>query len=155
MQDLAKSLSLTYAAGTVGALANALVVWILGAAGINAALGVKIAPALTPAFIYSKLVWGGLWGFVFLLPFFPGSPIIRGLVYSIGPTLVQLLLVFPFKLDKGMMGLDLGTLTPVFVIVANAVWGVAASLWFARTMPSADRDSASRRFVQRLRGSKR
>jgi hypothetical protein len=28
-----------------------------------------------------------------------------------------------------MMGLDLGTLTPAFVFVFNAVWGLAAILW--------------------------
>jgi len=154
MQDFAKSLSLTYAAGSLGALANAIVVWALGAASINAALGIKIAPAFTLPFLYSKLVWGGLWGFLFLLPFFSTSPVIRGLVYSIGPTLVQLFLVFPLKLHNGMMGLDLGTLTPVLVIVANAVWGIVASLWLAWTMPPAAGDSAPSRILQKLTRSR-
>jgi hypothetical protein len=37
--------------------------------------------------------------------------------------------IFPYQLNKGMMGLDLGTLTPLFVLFFNAVWGVAAALW--------------------------
>jgi hypothetical protein len=37
--------------------------------------------------------------------------------------------VFPYQLNKGMMGLDLGTLTPGFVLFFNAIWGVAAALW--------------------------
>jgi hypothetical protein len=31
--------------------------------------------------------------------------------------------------NRGMMGLDLGTLTPVFVFFFNALWGLAAALW--------------------------
>jgi len=50
-------------------------------------------------------------------------------MYSLGPTLVQLFVVFPFKLGKGWMGLDLGTLMPLFVVFFNIVWGVCAAAW--------------------------
>jgi len=53
----------------------------------------------------------------------------RGLIFSLGPTLVQLFVVFPMKANKGVMGLDLGLLTPVFVFVFNAIWGLAAAIW--------------------------
>jgi hypothetical protein len=35
--------------------------------------------------------------------------------------------VFPLKADKGVMGLDLGVFTPLFVIFFNAVWGLVAA----------------------------
>jgi hypothetical protein len=129
MRDTLRSLSLVFAGGTVGGLANGLVVWLFGLAGISTALGVKLAPALTPPWLYPRLVWGGIWGVLFLLPWWRGRPWLRGLVFSLGPTLVMLFVVFPVKLDKGVLGLQVGALTPVFVLVYNAVWGLAAAWW--------------------------
>jgi hypothetical protein len=129
MKNLLRNLSLTYAAGSVGGLINSLAVWVLGAVAITGALGVKLAPDLTSAFLYPRLVWGGLWGFLFLLPFLRNSPALRGIVYSIGPTLVQLFVVFPFMAKKGMLGLQLGPLTPMFVVFFNIIWGITAAYW--------------------------
>jgi hypothetical protein len=47
----------------------------------------------------------------------------------LGPTIVQLFVIFPNYVNKGMLGIELGTLTPAFVLFFNAVWGVAAALW--------------------------
>ncbi len=123
-------LSLAYAAGTVGGLANGLVVWLFGYLGITALMGVRIAPALTADMLYPRLVWGGLWGFLFLLPFLETSPVLRGIVFSIAPSLVQLFIVFPSKIPDGMLGLPLGAATPLFVLFFNIVWGIIASYWF-------------------------
>jgi hypothetical protein len=46
MKNLLMDLSLAYAAGSVGGLINALVVWVLGVRAITGALGVNVAPAL-------------------------------------------------------------------------------------------------------------
>lgn len=129
MANAANRLGNAFAAGSLGGLANALVVWLAGNLGITAALGVAIAPALTTAMLYQRMVWGGIWGFIFLLPFFKGSIFWRGLIWSLGPTLVQLWVVFPMKAGKGQMGLELGLLTPLFVVFFNAVWGWVAALW--------------------------
>jgi hypothetical protein len=129
MTNIFRTLSLVFAAGCVGAVANSLAVWLFGDLGINAALGVKIAPKLTPAWLYPRIVWGGIWGALFLLPILRNSFITRGLLYSLGPSLVMLFIVFPMKAKKGMLGLDLGNLTPVLVLFFNAIWGVAAALW--------------------------
>jgi hypothetical protein len=129
MQKLLKTASLAYAAGNVGAVVNSLAAWLFGMLGVSAALGVKMAPSLAVAWLYPRLVWGGLWGFIFLLPLLPGSPLLRGLLFSIGPTLGQLFVVFPLSLGKGLLGLDLGALTPVLVVLFNAIWGIVASYW--------------------------
>jgi hypothetical protein len=123
------NLGLVFAAGALGGLVNGLVVWAFGHLGITAALGVKIAPELTPAMLYARIVWGGIWGFIFLLPFYRRDIFWRGIIYSLGPTLVQLFVVFPYKAGKGAAGLDLGILTPFFVIVFNAFWGWAAAIY--------------------------
>ncbi|MGD2175595.1 MAG: hypothetical protein PVJ27_09345 [Candidatus Brocadiaceae bacterium] len=124
-----RRLSTAFAAGALGGAVNGIVVWGAGGLGLTTALGVQIAPALTRELIYSKVVWGAIWGLLFLLPLWRRSVVVRGLIYSIGPTLVQLLLVFPLKADKGMLGLELGVLTPLFVLLFNAAWGITAALW--------------------------
>jgi hypothetical protein len=129
---LIQKISLAFAAGCVGGLVNSLVLWFFGAIGINQFLGVHLAPTLTPAFLYPRLVWGGLWGFLFLLTWRHNTILLPGLIYSLGPTLVQLFLVFPYEANKGFLGLQLGLLTPLLVVFFNAVWGLATALWLNR-----------------------
>ncbi len=133
MKKLIKRISLMFAAGAMGGLINSLLVWFFGAKGITGHFGVAIAPALTGPWLYPRLVWGGLWGFLFLLPLMESRQIPRGLVFSLGPTLVQLFFIFPSVNHKGLLGVDLGALTPVFVLFFNAVWGVVAALWLKWT----------------------
>ncbi|MCP4668295.1 MAG: hypothetical protein GY849_18280 [Deltaproteobacteria bacterium] len=129
MKRLLMRATLAFGAGSLGALANSLALWLLGAYGITASLGVHLAPDLTPPWLYARLVWGGIWGFLFLLPLWRNKPYRRGLLLSLAPTLVQLLIVFPYHTRQGTMGMGLGALTPVFVIALNALWGMVASLW--------------------------
>ncbi|MFW6122709.1 MAG: hypothetical protein ACOC6L_00560 [Thermodesulfobacteriota bacterium] len=124
-----KEVSLTFAAGVLGGLANSLTVWLFGLVGLNQLLGVSLAPALTPAWLYPRLVWGGLWGWLFLLRFPRLTYLSRGLVFSLGPSLVQIFLVFPLKAQKGVGGIELGYLTPLLVLFFNAVWGLTTALW--------------------------
>jgi len=84
---------------------------------------------LTTALLYSKLVWGGIWGSLFLIPLGRLSFPVKGLLFSLGPSLVQLFVVFPFQAPKGILGLQLGALTPLFVLIYNAVWGIIAGVW--------------------------
>lgn len=127
MRSVLRALAVGYAAGAVGALANSVALWAAGQAGLTAALGVAIAPALTPAWLQPRLVWGGLFGLGLALPWPAAAWVRRGLLLSLAPSAVQLFVVFPWKTGHGLLGLDLGLLTPLVVLVANAVWGVVAS----------------------------
>jgi len=129
MKKLAKRLTVIFAAGCLGGLANSLVVWQFGAYGVTKSLGVRIAPDLSPVWLYPRLVWGGIWGLLFLLPVFRSSVLKRGLLLSLGPTIIQLFVVFPYKADQGMMGMGLGALTPLLVFVFNAIWGITVAIW--------------------------
>ena len=72
---------------------------------------------------------------MFLLPLLRQSRLLQGLLYSLGPTIVQLFIVFPIKANKGVMGLDLGAMTPLFVIIFNGVWGICAAFWLSAAYP--------------------
>ena len=136
MKNVFKNLSLLFASGSLGGLTNSITVWIFGTLGITAALGVKLAPALTKTWLYPRIVWGGLWGFLFLLPFLRQSFFFRGLLYSLGPTIVQLFIIFPIQAGEGLMGIHLGIMTPIFVLFFNAVWGICTALWIKLTKES-------------------
>ncbi len=121
-------LLLFFSAGCVGGLANSFAVWFCGSFGVTALANVAIAPVWTPAWLYQRLVWGGIWGLFFILPILSDRLVRKGILLSLLPTLVQLFVVFPLKAHKGIAGLELGQLTPVFVIVFNAIWGAATGL---------------------------
>lgn len=128
----ARALSLFYAAGAVGALASSLAAWLLGELGVPRAFGIALPANGSAGWLYPRLVWGGLWGLLFVLPLTP-AVVPRGLLVSIAPTLFQLFVVFPAWLGKGVAGLELGLLTPLFVALYNAVWGITASWWVKGT----------------------
>lgn len=128
----ARSLSLFFAAGVVGALGNSVVAWLFGQLGVPRALGVELAPAWSPGWLYPRLVWGGLWGLLFVLPL-TANVVQRGLLVALAPALFQLFVVLPAWQGRGIGGLELGTLTPLFVLVYTAVWGLIASWWVKGT----------------------
>lgn len=123
-----KKLLLFFAAGALGAFANSIAVWLFGHFGITSAAGVAIAPALTPGYLYPRIVWGGLWGLLFLLPMMQSKLLLKGTVLSLVPTAVQLFIIFPLKAHKGVAGLALGLYTPLFVLFFNWIWGLVTAL---------------------------
>ena len=129
MKRFAIKLSLVFAAGCLGGLVNSLAVWFVGQKGITGALGVKIAPHLTAPWLYQRLIWGGIWGVLFLLPLLRKSVFARGILYSLGPTLAMLFYIFPMVNGKGLLGMALGDLTPFFVFFYNLLWGISAAAW--------------------------
>jgi len=123
-----RQLLVFFAAGCLGGLANSLTLWLFGHYGVTGTFGVAIAPAFSPAWLYPRLVWGGLWGLLFVLPIAGSRVLARGAILSLFPTAIQLFVVFPFKANKGLAGLELGMLTPAFVIFFNWVWGIVTAL---------------------------
>ena len=123
-----KKLLIFFAAGCLGALANSITVWLFGKFGITSSFGVSIAPSLTPEWLYPRLVWGGIWGLLFILSIFQSKLLVKGTILSLFPTAVQLFVVFPIKAHKGIAGIELGLFTPVLVIFFNWVWGVTTAI---------------------------
>ncbi|TBR41225.1 hypothetical protein CBF23_010420 [Marinomonas agarivorans] len=122
-----RKLYIYFAVGCLGALANSIVVWLFGYLGITSSLGVSIAPSLSLNWLYPRIVWGGIWGLLFILPMWNSRLLLKGAVLSLFPTAVQLFVIFPMK-EKGIAGLELGLFTPIFVLFFNWVWGAVAAL---------------------------
>jgi hypothetical protein len=129
MKRFFRKLTVVFCAGVLGGLANSLAVWLFGVYGFNKALDVRISPDLSAPWLYQRLIWGGIWGVLFLLPLLQSHPVRKGLLLSLGPTLVQLFVIFPYKTHDGMLGLELGALTPLVILAVNAIWGIVAALW--------------------------
>jgi hypothetical protein len=116
-------LAAAYFGGAVGALANSLAAWLLGRAGIFAAIGVELRPGLSWEWLENRLLWGGLWGLGYPLVKRLGLPPVRtGLLLSLLPSAAQLLWFYP-RAGDGVLGLERGLATPLVVLALNALWG--------------------------------
>ncbi len=122
-------LTLVFASGCLGGLLNSLTVWLFSITGITGLFGVAIAPTLTPTWLYPRIVWGGIWGFLFFWNSCHKNYLSHSLIYGLFPTFVQLFIIFPLSTNKGLMGVELGRLTPLFIIWFNSVWAVSTALW--------------------------
>lgn len=123
-----KTLLVAYAAGGLGALAACLTMWLFGRYGIPQSFDVALAPSWSPAWLYPRIVWGGLWGLLFALPMLQGRPLLKGSLLSLFPALVLLLIVFPLRQGHGVAGIELGWLAPFFVLFYCWVWGIVTAL---------------------------
>lgn len=113
-------------AGIIGGIFNSIGIWGFGVLGINQALGFNMEPALSIPWLMPRLISSGLWGLLFLLPFWRDNLIKKGIILSFGPLLFMLFLVFP-KMGAGVMGLKLGNTAPAFALVFTLVWGITAA----------------------------
>ena len=123
-----KKFLLAFAAGCVGGLVYCIVMWLFSRYGISQSLGVSLYGSLSPQWMYPRIVWGGLWGLLFLLPMLTNSIVMRSLVISLIPTLVQLLIIYPFYLGKGFAGLQLGLLAPLLVWFFFWIWALSTAI---------------------------
>ncbi|MBI5440413.1 MAG: hypothetical protein HY900_04285 [Deltaproteobacteria bacterium] len=120
-----RRVSAAYVGGLVGALDDSF------DTGFSArrVLGIGLRPEWTAPWLYPRLVWGGVWGLLFLLPVLRARAVLRGVVFSLAPTAVVLFAVFP-GMGKGPLGLGFGALTPALVALLNFGWGIVASVWY-------------------------
>ncbi len=114
--------TLDFGAGVLGAAADVIALVILGA------LTIIPAPEVTKPWLYRALVWGGLWGFLFLIPW-KASWWLRGLVFSLGPTAVLWFVIYPSVADLGVLGLGHGIRGPIVPLITNGAWGLVAAWW--------------------------
>jgi hypothetical protein len=137
MNNYRSLLCICFCAGLLGAFASSDVAWMAAAAGLPQWCGVNLVPEWTADWIYPRLIFGGLWGLVYSITV--STPRTRtrwmrkGLWVSLLPSAWQLFYTYPSQTSFGIMGLGLGTLTPVFVVCYNLVWGAVTGI-FARAL---------------------
>lgn len=118
--------ALYFTAAALGGLAVVLTAWSLGQIGAADLFGVSIKPALEKTLIYRQMVWGGIWGLVFLVPLKIKPLWLKGLVMTLAPVIVALAVLFPMG-GAGFLGLERGTLTPLYVYLINIPWGLVTA----------------------------
>ncbi|GAB7079872.1 hypothetical protein [Megalodesulfovibrio paquesii] len=134
--------------GAVGGLVNSVAVWGFGILGINQALDFAMAPALTWPWLGPRLLFGGLWGLLLLLPFWKSRPWPKALVISLAPTAYMLFKVFP-DMGKGLFGLGAGAGAPYMVLFFNAIWGLSAMGFLIASQVGGGRPAAPRKITRK------
>lgn len=123
-----KNALLVFAAGCFAMLIQSVAMNLAVSYGLFHSLGVHIGASYSPNWLYPHIVWGGLWGFVFLLPVLSSNLLLRSFVLCLIPALEQLFIGYPFFEGKGVAGLSRGLLTPVVVVFFWWLWALATSL---------------------------
>ncbi|MBU2538208.1 MAG: hypothetical protein KKH22_07195 [Proteobacteria bacterium] len=126
---MVRKISGAFTGGALGALIDSVNIWALGQTGITAWLGIGLRPQFTPSWLYPRLVWGGIWAMLLIIPFLRQKTAMRGILMSLIPTTMMFLMVFP-EMGMGLFGLNAGLLTPLLVLLLNFIYGMAASFWY-------------------------
>lgn len=129
--NIFRKISAAFTGGALGALLDCFNIWFMGKSGLSAAIGVTMTPQFTAPWAYKRMIWGGIWMLLLLIPVMRRKTITRGMLFSLAPSAMMLFYVLP-QMGKGYYGLGFGTLTPVVVIVLNFIYGIAASLWYSQ-----------------------
>lgn len=131
--QVVRKVSGAFTGGALGALLDSFNIWFMGVVGISDLIGITMKPAFTAPWVYQRMIWGGIWMLLLLLPVWRGKTLVRGMVFSLVPSAMMLFVVLP-DMGKGMLGLGFGAFMPVVVIGLNFIYGIFASLWFAKTI---------------------
>lgn len=137
MKRTSALISVCFCAGLLGALANTAFAWFCSNYGLTELAGVTLKTGFGRDILYPRLVWGGIWGLLYGLTVIPARSrkhwVRKGLLISLAPTLYHLFVVFPYQTIHGTLGMELGLLTPLFILCFNLVWGFFTGV-FARLL---------------------
>lgn len=133
MNPLLKKISGAFTGGALGALLDSFNIWAMGRWGVSDLIGIDMKPEFTAPWLYQRMVWGGLWMLLLLLPLWRQRTAMRGMVFSLLPSAMMLFIVLP-SMGKGMLGVGFGILMPVVVVGLNFIYGILASFWYSRVV---------------------
>jgi len=128
-----RRISGAFTGGAIGGLVDSVNITILGEMGISNLLRVTMKPDFTAPWLYQRMIWGGIWMLLLLLPLWKKQTVLRGCLFSLLPSAMMLFVVLP-DMGKGFLGLGFGTLTPVVVIGLNLIYGIVAAYWYKSTV---------------------
>ena len=126
-----RKISVAFAGGALGGLVDSFNIWFMGKVGISDLIGLTMKPEFTAPWLYPRMVWGGIWMLLLLLPLLRKKVLLRGCLFSFPPSAMMLFFVLP-GMGKGALGLGFGMVTPIVVIGLNSIYGMVASLWYRK-----------------------
>lgn len=128
-----RHISGAFTGGALGALLDSVNIWGMGVLGISDLMGITMKPEFSAPWAYQRMIWGGLWMLLLLLPLLRQRILLRGMLFSLVPSCMMLFVVLP-SMGQGMLGLGFGALMPAVVIGLNFIYGIFASFWYAKTI---------------------
>lgn len=126
-----RKISAAFAGGALGAFVDSFNIWFMGKTGISDLIGLAMKPEFSAPWLYKRMIWGGIWMLLLLLPLLKKKVLLRGCLFSLLPSVMMLFLVLP-GMGKGVLGLGFGAVTPLVVIALNCIYGMVASLWYRK-----------------------
>jgi len=126
-----RKISAAFTGGALGGFVDSFNIWFMGKAGISDLIGLTMKPEFSAPWLYQRMIWGGIWMLLLLLPLLKKKVLQRGCLFSLLPSAMMLFMVLP-EMGKGMLGLGFGLVTPLVVIGLNCIYGMVASLWYRK-----------------------
>ncbi len=124
MSSVPRAVALCFAAGAAAGFIKCVAAWLALRYGVAAQLGAHVVGSLSPAVMHPRIVIGGLWGLLFLLPMARGSVLVSGLLWGVVVAAVELVL-FPLIAGRTPALLNM---TVLFALLLWLVWGLVAAL---------------------------
>ena len=78
-----RKVSGAFTGGAIGGLVDSIAIWLLGKIGITGLLGVTMRPDFTAPWLYRRMVWGGIWMLLLLLPLWQNRTVLRGCLFIV------------------------------------------------------------------------
>lgn len=128
-----RKLSGAFTGGALGALLDSFNIWFMGVIGISDMIGITMKPEFAAPWAYKRMIWGGIWMLLLLLPIMKERIVLRGMLFSLAPSAMMLFIVLP-SMGKETFGLGFGTMMPFVVIGLNFIYGIFASYWYSKTI---------------------
>ncbi len=120
MSQWLRQLALCFAAGAGGALC----ISVLGFVCARYAIPLHLPASLAESTLALRVVEGGLWGCLFLIPLAGSSVLVSGLIWGLVITVIEAL-VLPLLYRSG---LHLAPLPLLFAALAHCLWGLTTAL---------------------------
>ena len=133
MKNFLRNVSVAFAAGSAGGIVGAVFLWLVAEAILqrNSLWGSTVKVSVV--WIAQFVLFGGLWGFLQLIPFQTQRAWRRGLIIAIIPIAALLVeLVLLPKTEGFFFPRVVARTRPWTEIGALLVWGQVSTWWFAK-----------------------
>ncbi|MFZ4098953.1 MAG: hypothetical protein ACOYKZ_01320 [Chlamydiia bacterium] len=122
-----------YGSGAFGGVVTGVLMSLLSLIRLPSMYGVHYLSALNAHDLSLCALWGGLFGLLFATPWLVSQPLVRGVIVGLLVALLVLIVILPLIFHAGLFADRLGANAWAFIGIYCLCWGLAASLWHARS----------------------